>query len=103
MISRQNKHFLVKTLMTDAPAEGADIKYQDFAMDDIRENIITCWLFLLNTSEANKQKFIDHLQLDRNDLIPAHPWMRISVWFDNQPSTTRQTLLAFARNFSEPA
>jgi len=102
LISRQNKHFHVKTLATDARSDGADITYQDFAMDDIRENIITCWLFLLNTSEANKQTFIKHLQLDKNDLTAAQHRMPISSWFDNQPWKTREALWLLARNFPQP-
>jgi len=102
LISRQNKHFRVKTLATNAPADGADIKYQDFAMDDVRENIITCWLFLSKSSKEQQQTFIKHLQLDDALTLPE-PWMHISFWFDNQPLNTRVTLRAFARNFSKPA
>lgn len=115
LISRHNKQFLVKTFATAAPiddateraknhswSDGDEIQYKDFAMDEIRANIITCWLFLSKSSKEQQETFIKDLQLN-NGLVLPQPWMKVGVWFDNQPPNTKITLRALARNFSKPA
>ena len=98
LIDTQNKHFSVKTFATAMDGDSADFRYEDLPMDQIRENIITSWLFLSRAKESDKQKFIRQLKLD--ELIEPQfcvSWMKVSQWFNEQTPTTQHQLWSFAQ------
>ena len=91
----QNNNFNVKTFSTAVPNTDQPAQiYLDLPMGNIRENIITFWLFMLQGPEKLQKEFITAGNIP--DLKAPTADTTVFEWFDNNTPQTRQGLIALA-------
>ena len=87
----------VKTLATGVPDDGiatsAGNQYENLPMTKLREQIITFWWVLLNSTEAEQKEFVDHLDLQ--DFVEPTDSMKVSEWYNKQTASTKHKLVQF--------
>ena len=96
----QNNNFNVKTFSTARTPEETDNTYRYLPIDNIRENIITFWLFMLQGPEKLQKEFITAGNIP--DLKAPTADTTVFEWFDNNTPQTRQGLIALAQFIINP-
>ena len=102
LISKQSKHLHVQTLSTARTPEpelvtpaASTARYESLPMTTLRERIITFWWVLLNSTEQEQKRFLDHLHIP--DFVKPTDSMKVSEWFNRQTADTKHKLVNFVR------